>query len=200
LVLVVALAGAQSACAHHIGKAAAAGAVQELKRKSAENPEGPPMRIAAANAVDGAVAELDTPEQRARIQRLIAESVSTAVNTAMQKATQQVVAQLGPDGQGPLAVSLSRTGERISANAVGSVGSELAGLVPECTGPDQLGCIERRLQQTARTTAASFTTGIKDSIGWHLLLIAFALGGVVGVIGAWLWSLRYVRRRALRTA
>lgn len=159
------------------------------------------MEIAAANAVEGAVEALDAPEQREAIDRMITQAVSTAATTAVRDATQQFIAQLGPDGQGPLAVSLARTGERISASAVGSLGSGLAALVPECAGPDQMGCIERRLQQTARTTAASFTTGIKDSVGWHILLIAFALGVGGGAIGAWLWSsMRGIRRRTLRTA
>ena len=200
LALVVAVAGVSSGCAHRIGKQAAAGAVAELKEQRANNPEGPPMRRAAADAVEGAVEALDTPEQRARIDRLIAQAVSVAATTAVRDATRQFAAQLGPDGQGPLAVSMSRTGERISASAVDSVGIELATLVPECTGPDQLSCIERRLQHTARTTAASFTTGIKDSLGWQFLLLAFAMGVASGVIGAWLWSMRHVRRRSLRTA
>ena len=61
-------------------------------------------------------------------------------------------------------------------------------------------CIDRRLQQTARSTAASFTSGVKDSIGWQLLLLMFVLGAGGGVLGAWLWSLRLARRRDLRTA
>ena len=109
-----------------------------------------------------------------------------------------MVAELGPDGEGPLAVSLSRTGERVSAAAVGSVGAEIALLAPECVGPDPLGCLERRLQQTARSTAASFTAGVKDTAGWQLLLVAFALGAGGGLLGAWLWSLRHFRRRTLR--
>lgn len=200
LVLVVGFAGAQASCAHRIGKQAAQGAAEEMKRQSAESPDGPPVKVAAANAVEGAVGALDTPEQRARIQRMVQEAVSAAATTAVQDASRQLIAQLGPDGQGPLAISLARAGEHISTSAVGSVGSELAALVPECAGPDQLSCIERRLQQTARTTAASFTSGVKDSLGWHVLLIVFALGLSSGVLGAWLWSLRWVRRRSLRTA
>ena len=200
LVVVAALAALAPACAHRIGQKAAEGAVTELKKQSAEHPEEAPMQIAAANAVEGAVRALDTPEERAAIERMITQAVSAAATTAVRDATQQFIEQLGPDGRGPLAVSLVRTSERISSSAVGSVGSELAALLPECTGPDQMSCIERRLQQTARTTAASFTTGIKDSMGWHFLLIAFALGVGGGAIGAWLWSLRPVRRRTFRTA
>jgi len=102
------------------------------------------------------------------------------------------------------AVSIKRTGEQLTSSVTSSVtdqvGSELAALVPECPGPDRLACLERRLQQTARVTATSFTTGVKDSIGWQILLVAFALGAGGGVLGAWLWSLRHYRRRTLRMA
>jgi hypothetical protein len=111
-----------------------------------------------------------------------------------------MVVSLGPDGRGPLAVSLSRTGEQAVTNAVGGLGTQLATLVPECTGPDQLACIEQRLQRTAHATAASFTSGVKESIGWQVLLVAFGLGAGGGVLGAWLWSLRHYRRRSLRMA
>ena len=80
------------------------------------------------------------------------------------------------------------------------MGRELAGLFPECSGPDRLACIEQRFQHGARTTAASFTSGVNDSIGWRLLLLMFVLGAGGGVLGAWLWSLRHVRRREFRTA
>ena len=111
-----------------------------------------------------------------------------------------MIAELGPNGEGPLSMSLAKAGERISAAAVDSTGTELAALFPDCAGPDRLACIEQRLQHTARSTAASFTSGVKDSIGWQLLLLMFALGALGGVLGAWLWSLRPVRRRDFRTA
>ena len=199
-VVVAGLAALQPGCAQRIGQKAAAGAVSELKQHATEqDPDKQPAHIAGERAVEGAVSALDAPEQREAIQRLVAEAVSVATRTAVENATQALIAQLGPDGQGPLGVSLSHTGERVSASAVGGLGSELATLLPECTGPDRMDCINKRLQETARSTAASFTAGVKDSIGWHLLLIMFALGAGGGVLGAWLWSLRLERRRSLRT-
>jgi hypothetical protein len=199
LAAVVGLAGSQPGCAERIGHKAAAGAISELKRHAAEEDQNKqPSRVAGARAVEGAVSALDEPQQREAIQRLVAEAVSVATRTAVDNATQAIIAQLGPDGRGPLGVSLSRTGERVSASAVGGLGSELATLLPECNGPDRMDCINKRLQETARTTAASFTKGVKDSIGWHLLLIMFALGAGGGVLGAWLWSLRLERRRSFR--
>ena len=201
LVLVRRVAAVAAGCAERIGKQAAAGAVAELQKEhasSADDPGQQPARIAGERAVEGAVTALDAPEQRARIERIVPRRVSVAAATAVEKATRQLVAELGPDGEGPLAVSLSRTGERVSAAAVGGRGRRAASspaLLPECNGPDRLGCIEQRLQQTARSTAASFTAGVKDTIGWQLLLVAFALGAGGGVLGAWLWSLRSVERR-----
>jgi len=81
----------------------------------------------------------------------------------------------------------------------GGVGNELAALVPECTGPNRAACLEQRLQQTTRTTAATFTKGVRDSLGWQLLFVAFVLGLLGGALGSWLWSLHQVRR-SWRTA
>jgi hypothetical protein len=228
IAVVVACAGFASACAQRLGKEATAGALSEIERQRAEHPDQRPMLLAAESVVQGVVGTLDRPEerarldrivseaasagarstidafdqpeQRARIARMISEAVAAATHTAVQQATREMVVSLGPEGQGPLAVSMSRAGERVAASTVGGVGGQLAALVPECTGPDQMECIERRLQRSARTTAASFTSGVKDAIGWQLLFIVFVLGAAGGVLGAWLWSLRHYRRRTLRMA
>jgi hypothetical protein len=196
----VACACLHPGCAERIGKKAAQGAVSELQRQHDQNPDRRPIKIAAASAVEGAVEALDTPEQRARIERLLAQAIAAAAQTAVREATREMVVSLGPDGQGPLATSLSRTGENLATSAVGGVGAQLASLVPECAGPDQLDCIERRLQRTARSTAASFTSGVKETLGWQLMLVAFVLGAGGGVLASWLWSLRQYRRRGLREA
>lgn len=154
------------------------------------------------------MAALDTPEQQARIQRLVEQAVSVATKAAIDDATRRLMEQLGPDGSGSLGVSLSQTGERFSASVadgvsgsvVKGVKAELASLVPECTGPDRAACLDRHLQQTTHTVAATFTKGVRDTIGWQLALIAFAVGALSGVIGSWLFSLRRHERRSWRTA
>jgi hypothetical protein len=203
LAFIAAIACVHPGCAQHIGKQAAQGAATELRRQAEARPEKP-AHEAAENAVVGVVDALDDPAQRARIDSLIAQAVSAAATAAVEKATRQLVAELGSNGEGPLAVSIAKTGERAAAAAVGGVGSELSALAPECAGPDPLGCLEKRLQQTARSTAASFSAGVRETLGWQLLLVAFALGALGGMLGTWLWSLlheRQERRRAsLRTA
>jgi hypothetical protein len=187
-------------CAQHIGKQAAAGAVAEMQRQAAARPGNPEVQKAAGKAVEGALTELASAEEIARIDRVVSQAAATAAGAAVARAAEKLMAQLGEEGNGPLAVSFARTGERVSAAAVGSVGSELLALAPECAGPDPLACIEKRLQQTARTTAASFTAGVRETLGWQLLLVAFGLGAGGGVLGTWLWSLRLERRRTLRMA
>jgi hypothetical protein len=203
LLALVALGSLLPACAARIGQRAAQGAMQTM-REEAANPTGTPAsQLAAERAVKGAMNALDDPEQRARIQKMISEAVAAVTRTMVEDASAELVAQLGPDGSGPLAVSLSQTGQRVSASVaggvIGGVGSELGGLAPECHGPNRAACLQQRLQETTRTTAASFSKGVRDSIGWQLLLVAFVLGAAGGALGSWLWSLR-AERRSLRVA
>jgi hypothetical protein len=191
-------------CAERIGQKAAEGAMKSM-REEAANPTGtPPSQIAAQNAVKGAINTLDDPEQQARIQKMVSEAVAAVTRTMVEDASAELVAQLGPDGSGPLAVSLSQAGQRISASVAGGVvrgaGAELATeLVPECSGPNRAACLQQRLQETTRNTGALFSKGVRDSIGWQFLLFAFVLGAAGGALGSWLWSIR-VARRSWRTA
>ena len=202
--MLVALGSLPWGCAERIGQKAAEGAMKSMRAEAA-NPTGtPPSQIAAQHVVKGAINALDDPEQQARIQKMVSEAVAAVTRTMVEDASAELVAQLGPDGSGPLAASLSQTGQRVSASVaggvVGGVSAELAtALLPECNGPNRAACLQQRLQETTRTTAASFSKGVRDSIGWQFLLLAFVLGAGGGALGSWLWSLR-VARRSWRTA
>lgn len=204
LLLLVALGSLPWACAERIGQKAAEGAMKTM-REEAANPTGTPAaELAAERAVNGAINALDDPAQQARIQKMVSEAVAAVTRTMVEDASAELVAQLGPDGSGPLAASLSQTGQRVSASVaggvVGGVSAELAtALVPECNGPNRAACLQQRLQEATRSTAASFSKGVRDSIGWQFLLLAFVLGAAGGALGSWLWSLR-VARRSWRTA
>jgi hypothetical protein len=235
LLALVVIGSLPLACAERIGSKAAEGAMKTM-REEANNPTGTPAsQIAAERAVKGAIDVLDDPEQQARIQKMVAASlaaatrtmvdvlddpeqqariqkmvsasVAAATRTMVEDASAQLVAELGADGRGPLAVSLSQVGAQVSASVadgavrgvVGRMGSELDSLAPECSGPNRSACLEQRFQDTARRTAASFSKGVHDTIGWQFLLLAFALGAAGGALGSWLWSLR-VARRSWRTA
>lgn len=198
LLLLVVLGSLPGACAARIGQKAAEGAVKTM-REEAENPSGTPAsQLAAERAVQGALGALDDPEQQARIQRMVSQAVAAVTRTMVEDASAELVAQLGEDGSGPLAASLSQAGQRVSASVAGGVvdgvGNELSALLPECSGPNRAACLQQRLQETTRTTAASFSKGVRDTIGWQFLLVAFALGAAGGALGSWLWSLRVARR------
>jgi hypothetical protein len=66
----------------------------------------------------------------------------------------------------------------------------LADAVPACGGRDPAGCLQAYLHDLARSSAVGFTGGVRDTIGWSVLFLAFALGVAGGVVGSWLWSLR----------
>jgi hypothetical protein len=121
------------------------------------------------------------------------------VQSSVEDATEQLVAQLGPDGQGPLAVSLTNAGARVSAGVVSGARSEILALFPGCSGPADRACIEAQLQQMAHSAATGFTKGIRDTLGLPLLFVAFAVGVLGGVLGAWVWA-RRPQRRVLRPA
>jgi hypothetical protein len=210
LALIAALA-CTAGCAHRMGEQASSGALRGLKQASAgiaeEAAQTPPeqqlSRLLAQRAVEGAVDALDTPEQRAQIERIVAGAVATATRAAVDSATSQLIGQLGAQGEGPLGRSLASTGAQVSTaistalvqSVVGGVGAELSALTPDCGGADRLTCIQGRLNAMARSTAAGFTSGVKESIGWQLLFLAFAGGTVAGALGSWLWSRGHSRSR-----
>ena len=229
-VAAVAAALLGSACAHRMGEQSAKGMAAALEGQSDPNkqlmrvgatravegaltalevPESREqlrslvsevMSEAVQTAVTGAVAALETPEQREQILTLVSETMSEAVQTAVNDATRQLVAQLGPDGDGPLATSLTNAGARISAGVVSGARTEMTALFPDCSGPDPRGCIERQLQAMARSTAVGFSKGVRETLGLPLLFVAFVMGVTGGVIGTWLVTRRPQRRRVLRDA
>ena len=188
-----------AACAQRIGEQTAKGMVSGMKAHAGADPNQQVSRVAAGRAVEGAVAALDAPEQREHLRSIVADTMSEVVQTAIEDATRQIVAELGPDGEGPLAASLTNASARISAGVVSGARGEMMALFPDCAGPDPRACIERQLQDMARSTAAGFTKGIRDTLGLPLLIIAFVFGVAGGVFGTWFWT-RRPQRRVLRHA
>jgi hypothetical protein len=151
----VTAAGMAPGCAHRVGERASSGMVAGIQSAASEAADAPPeqqlSRRMAGRAVAGALETLDTPEQRARLQAIVAAAVDSAtraaisgvtaalddatdsaiqgMTAAVDRATRaaidaaagQLVAQLGRAGDGPLGQSLARTGAGVSAAVVGSV-------------------------------------------------------------------------------
>ena len=80
--------------------------------------------------------------------------------------------------------------QRESDRVVGSALDKLTELFPGCRGPDAVACINRQIQATTQSAGSGFSKGIRDSIGWQLLVAAGLLGLAAGFLGHWLWSLR----------
>jgi hypothetical protein len=91
--------------------------------------------------------------------------------------------QLGPDGSGPLAMSLGSTAQHVSGSIVRGAEGELAPLFPECAGEQRRACLEAEVRQLGRAASAGFMEGVFASSVWPAMAIAF-LGGVGFAIGA----------------
>ena len=217
-----------SACAHQMGKNAAQGATQLLEQgqaATADDQSRQISRVMAERAVEGAIAALDAPEQRARIQQVVDAAVAQAVvtafraagdatrgqvaavagqhpvspvalfmgqvaRTAVDDALRGLVADLGSHGEGPLGASLAGTGKNVSAAVVGSALDQLHDLFPGCRGADAVACVNRQIASMSQSAAIGFSAGLRQTIGWALLIFAGLVGLLMGLLSHWLWSQR----------
>jgi hypothetical protein len=224
----IALTVLATACAGRMGKNAAMGAAQEVANNQAANADDPSRqvsRVFAQRATEGAIAALDDPQQRARIQQVINAAVAEAVATAFRTATavprgagagvagqpgvspvallmgqaarsavddaiRGLVADLGSHGEGPLAASIAGTGKNVSAAVVGSALEQLDELFPGCRGPDAVACVNRQIASMSQSAAVGFSAGLRQTIGWALLIFAGLIGLLMGLLSHWLWSQR----------
>jgi hypothetical protein len=226
------LALLESACAHQMGKNAAQGATQVLAEGQAATSEDQNRqisRIMAERAVEGAIAAIDAPEQRARIQQVIDAAVAQAVatafraageatrdqvagaagrqvallmgkvaRTAVDNALQGLSADLGSHGEGPLAARMAGTGKEVSAAVVGGALGQLERLFPGCRGADGVACVNRQIASMSQSAAIGFAAGLRQTIGWALMIFAGLIGLLMGVLSHWLWAHRG-HAQALRT-
>lgn len=231
------LSAMEMGCAQRMGSNATAGAVQSFKEEMEKvDPAHAPSKIAAERAVTGALETLDSPEQRAHIQRVVSEAVTAALlaaagnvsagaggkgtsagaarphrdspmeqlvhqaaRAAVDAATERAVAALGPEGGGPLGVSLSQTGRQLAAEALGGATDRLAALLPGCPAGQEQACLQQQVNQLARAAAGGFSTGLRQTIGWPLLLVAFLGGAIIAALVTWLWLVWSRVGRGLRT-
>ena len=218
------LALLESACAHEMGKNAAQGAAQEVANSqaaTADDPSRQVSRVFAQRATEGALAALDAPEQRARLQQVIDVAVSQAVasafraagdatrggvagaagqevafvmgkvaRTAVDDALRGLVADLGRRGEGPLATSMAATGKNVSGAVVAGALDQLNQLFPGCRGADAVACVNRQIASMSQSAAIGFAAGLRQTIGWALLIFAGLIGLLMGVLSHWIWSQR----------
>lgn len=112
---------------------------------------------------------------------------------AADDALRKVAVELGENGR--LSTTLAGAGQRLSASVVEGASTKLADLVPGCSGADGPACRQRRLRELTRAAGAGFSAGIRDAIGWPLLIVAAGLGGLAGASVHRLWVTRRTRRQ-----
>lgn len=169
----------------------------------------------AARAARGAVDGLSNPEQLREIARILAasgagalegaagigfdgdtldgavpiEQVSAQAAEAIARAlAQELIVQLGPQGDGPLTRSISAAVNDIVAAAVIGIPHE-ALIFPECRGENRQRCIEQRLGALSRAATAGATRGAMQAVDVYLLLLGVLIGLVLAVLGLLLWNL-----------
>jgi hypothetical protein len=120
----------------------------------------------------------------------VASLVGQVARTAVDEAVRELVANLGAQGQGPLAMSLAATSRDVSAAAVGSALDQLNELFPGCRGPDAVACVNRQIAGMSQSAAIGFSAGLRQTIGWALLIFAGLIGLLMGLLSHWLWSHR----------
>jgi hypothetical protein len=201
IALAIALAP-QPGCgvAQRTARGAAEAAIGTLARKAGDHErfssltEGLKRRAAVA-----AVDELSRPEHLGAIQRIAAAMAGGTVSGASKAATpaeaiaeraarafsRQLVAELGPSGEGPLGTSLSALTERLTASMARGARGHLTPLFPECSGADASGCLDRTVERMSRAGTAGVAAGVRESLGIWPLVLAFG-GGVISTIAlAW---------------
>jgi hypothetical protein len=198
--------------AERAGRGATEGALQTLAGKVPDRDrikhltEGIKRRV-----VTGALDELGQPEQLEDLQRIAAAMASGTVSGALRASgtlpveavteqaarafSRQMLAELGPTGDGPLATSVSATMEQVSASMARGVRGELAPLFPECSGADASGCLDRAVERVSRASSAGVAAGIRESLGGWPLALAFGAGALAALALAWAWEVYRGRGR-----
>jgi hypothetical protein len=100
-------------------------------------------------------------------------AVSPLAEALVASFSKELIAQLGPDGEGPLARSLAAVSEKLAASVVRGVRAEIA---PECEGDDSSRCLDRRIQALGKATSAGLSAGASPTFGPYPIVIGFIAG------------------------
>jgi hypothetical protein len=93
--------------------------------------------------------------------------------------------QLGPDGTGPLAQSLSATAGQVASSMIQQSRNELGTLFPECgglQGKEARACRDTQVSQLGASFSRGAAQGLLQAVRPWLLLLTFAGGLIVGLL------------------
>jgi hypothetical protein len=103
--------------------------------------------------------------------------------------SRQILAGLGPSGQGPLATSLAATTGQVTESVARGARGELAPFFPECRGADPASCLDRAVERVSRASSTGIAAGIGAALGgWPLTLgfvVTFGVGALVALMLVW---------------
>ena len=108
----------------------------------------------------------------------LASQVARAFSTELER-------QLGPDGTGPLARSLSATAGQVAASVVQQSRDELGTLFPECgglQGEEARACRDSQLARLGASFSRGAAEGMVQAFRPWLLLLTFAGGLLMGLL------------------
>jgi len=179
--LVFALLMATFGCAHRVGGQSTAGALAEINRHVDPEPGQTAAETVARRATRGIVDELNQPQQRKRIDEVMAN----AADGFRGALSDGVTGDLGADADGPLARSIVALAERSATRAAhGAMTTLLAGCDPQ--NPT---CLDRRVSDLSTRAAAAFVDGVKHSLRNVVLVTAFLAGAATVLVLSALWHL-----------
>jgi len=185
--------------ARHIGESTAQGAleaIREDKEKFAQE-EDDASRRTASEITRGALEGLTYPEAPPPTEPGGGAMASTGTGGSglgpVPSLASQVVRafsaelerQLGPDGTGPLAQSLSATAGEVASSVVQQSRNELGTLFPECgglQGEEARACRDTQLARLGSSFSRGAAEGMVQAFRPWLLLLTFAGGLIVGLL------------------
>lgn len=179
--LVFALPLATSGCAHRVGSQSTAGALAEINRHVEPEPGQTAAETVARRATRGIVDELNQPQQRERIDEVMAH----AADGFRGALSEGITGDLGTEADGPLAQTIIALAERSAARAThGAMTTMLAGCDPQ--NPT---CLDRRVTELSTRAAAAFVDGVKQSLRNVVIVTSFLAGAVTVLVLSALWRL-----------
>lgn len=120
------------------------------------------------------------------------QDISAQIARGVAKAlSRELLAEFGPQGEGPLSTSLASSTERITSSAVTGIRQEMTAFAGGCIGQDPEKCLDQRVRELGKSAAA----GMLDAVRVPVLILAFVLGFVaclmlVQLVGLARWSRR----------
>jgi hypothetical protein len=136
-------------CARVAGRNAAEGSINAIRDQ--QQTVEILAKVAGDKAIEGAAAQLATPET--------AQQIDQAVEAAMARALDDLHRDLMPR-EGRLARDLVGTAAGISAAAVTAAEKRLEAELPECPGLDRRACLQKEARALGREASSGFVDGL----------------------------------------